>query len=264
MTRADPVSRSAGTLIDRARSLLRDERVADRRGWLQAVHPVLKLLGVLALLVVTVTFDRPGPPAAMLAMTVLAAVLSRVPLGTHALRTGVPMTVSLLIVAPQAVLLPGATLAGPVTVPGSTYVATFTLRVGASVSLLGLLLSTTRFAALVGALRTLRVPRTAVTLLAITYRYLLVVFEELSRLVLARRSRRIRRATLAESWREVGSLLGTFLLRALDRGERVGRAARSRGGTAGRAYTRQHAIGLPDAAFAFIVFATVAAGVLLA
>jgi cobalt/nickel transport system permease protein len=263
VTRADPVSRSAGTLTDRARGLLRDERVADRRGWLQAVHPVVKLLGILALLVITVTFDRPGPPAAMLAMTVVAAVLSRVPLGTHALRTGVPMAVSLLIVAPQAVLVPGVTLTGPVTVPGASYVVTFSLRVGASVSLLGLLLSTTRFASLLTALRSLRVPRTAVTLLAITYRYLLVVFEELARLVLARRSRRIRSATLGESWREAGSLLGTFLLGALDRGERVGRAARSRGGTAGRSYTRKHPIGVADAGFAFVVSATVTAGVLL-
>ncbi|WP_135663655.1 cobalt ECF transporter T component CbiQ [Halorhabdus rudnickae] len=263
MSHADPVSRSAGTLADRTRGVLRDERVAGRSGWLQTVHPVVKLLGLFALVIITVTFDTPGPPAGMLALTAGLVALSRVPLRTHVLRTGVPMAVSLVIVAPQAVLFPGPTLVGPITVPGAEYVATFALRVGASVSLLGLLLSTTRFASLLGALRTLRVPRTAITLLAITYRYLLVVFEELSRLVLARRSRRIRAATLRESWREAGSLLGAFLLGALDRGERVGRAARSRGGTAGRAYTHRHAIGIADAAFAFVVFATVAAGVLL-
>ncbi|WP_181685779.1 cobalt ECF transporter T component CbiQ [Halorhabdus salina] len=262
MSPVDPVGRSAGTLTDQARGLLRDERVATRSGWLQAVHPIVKLLGIVALIAVTVPFDTPGPPAAMLGLTIGLAVLSRVPLATHALRTGVPMAVSLVIVAPQAVLLPGAPLLGPVTVPGISYAATFTLRVGASVSLLGLLLSTTRFASLLGALRTLRVPQTAVALLAITYRHLLVVFEELSRLVLARRSRRVRSATLRESWLEAGSLLGTFLLGALDRGERVGRAARSRGGTAGRGYPRQRAVGLRDAAFAFVVFATVAAGVL--
>ncbi|WP_136688707.1 cobalt ECF transporter T component CbiQ [Halorhabdus amylolytica] len=263
MSPVDPVSRSAGTLTDRARGLLRDERVAERPGWLQAVHPVVKLLGVFALIVVTVTFDAPGPPAAMLAVTLVLAGLSRLPPKAHALRTGVPMAVSLVIVAPQAVVFSGSALAGPITVPGASYVATFVLRVGASVSLLGLLLSTTRFASLLGALRSLRVPRTAVTMLAITYRYLLVVFEELSRLVLARRSRRLRSATLRESWREAGALLGTFLLRALDRGERVGRAARSRGGTTGRTYVRRQAIGVADAAFASVVFAAVAAGVLL-
>ncbi|QGN07457.1 cobalt ECF transporter T component CbiQ [Halorhabdus sp. CBA1104] len=263
MTPVDPVGRSAGTLTDRARGLLRAERVATRSGWLQAVHPVLTLFGIGGLIAVTVTFDAPGPPAAMLGLTIALAALSRVPLLTHGLRTAVPMAVSLVIVAPQAVLLPGETLSGPLTVPGVTYAATFSLRVGASVSLLGLLLSTTRFASVLGALRTVRVPRPAVALLAITYRYLLVVFEELSRLVLARRSRRIRPASLRASWREAGSLLGTFLLRALDRGERVGRAARSRGGTAGRTYATRHGIGLADAAFAFVVFATVAAGVLL-
>lgn len=264
MSRADPIGRSAGTLTDRSRALLRDERVASRDGWLQAVHSVVKLLGIVALIVVTATFDTPGPPAAVLGLTIGLAALSRVPLAVHGLRTGVPMAIALLIVAPQALLIAGPTLLGPVSVPGATYVATFALRVGASVSLLGLLLSTTRFTSLLGALRTLRVPRTAVTLLSVTYRYLLVVFEELSRLVLARRSRRIRRATLGESWWEAGSLLGTFLLRALDRGDRVGRAARSRGGTSGRAYPHSQAIGVADAAFAFVVFGTVAAGVLLA
>ncbi|CCQ32318.1 Cobalt transport protein [Halorhabdus tiamatea SARL4B] len=264
MNRADPIGRSAGTLTDRTRGLLRDERVASRDGWLQAVHPVVKLLGIVALLVVTVTFETPSPPAAVLAVTIVLAALSRVSLAVHGLRTAVPTAIALLIVAPQAVLISGPTLLGPVSVPGGTYVATFALRVGASVSLLGLLLSTTRFTSLLSALRSLRAPRTAVTLLSITYRYLLVVFEELSRLVLARRSRRVRRATLGESWREAGSLLGTFLLRALDRGERVGRSARSRGGTSGRVYAHQHAIGFADAAFAFVVFGTGTAGVLLA
>lgn len=264
MSRADPIGRSAGTLTDRTRALLRDERVARRQGWLQAVHPVVKLLGIVALLVVTATFETPGPPAAVLALTIGIAALSRVPLAVHSLRTAIPTAIALVIVAPQAVLIAGPTLLGPVSVSGGSYVATFALRVGASVSLLGLLLSTTRFSSLLSAFRTLRVPRTATTLLSITYRYLLVVFEELSQLVLARRSRRVRRATLGESWREAGSLLGIFLLRALDRGERVGRAARSRGGTNGRAYTRSQSIGLADAAFAFVVFGTVAAGVLLA
>lgn len=264
MTRSDPIGRSAGTLTDRARALLRDERVATRQGWLQAVHPVVKLLGVLALLVLTATFATPGPPATVLALTVVLAALSRVPLSVHGLRTAVPTAIAVLIVAPQAVLTSGPTLLGPVSVPGAAYVATFGFRVGASVSLLGLVLSTTRFTSLLSALRTLRVPQTAVTLLSITYRYLLVVFEELSRLVLARRSRRIRPASFTDSWREAGSLLGTFFLRALDRGERVGRAARSRGGTTGRAYVRNQPIGPADAAFAFVVFGTVAAGVLLA
>ena len=169
-----------------------------------------------------------------------------------------------MIVAPRLVLVSGPTLLGPVSTDGAIYVMTFVLRVGAAVSVLGLLISTTRFADLAGALRRLGIPRTAVVLLTITHRYLVVVFAELARLVLARRSRRVRSATLRESWSEGTSLLGTFLLRALDRGERVSRAARARGGTAGRTYTRRHAIGAADAAFAFVVFATVAAGVLFA
>lgn len=260
----DAIDRSGTALADRAESLLRAEQVAGRTGWLQAVHPVLKLLGIPALIALTVTFETPGPPAAMLGLSVGLAALSRVPLGVHALRTGVPAVVSAVIVAPQLILLPGPTLLGPVSVAGATYVTTFAVRVAAAVSLLGLLISTTRFGDLAGALRTLRVPRSAVVLLTITHRYLLVVFAELARLVLARRSRRIEPAGIRASWREGASLLGTFLLGALDRGERVGRAARARGGTAGRAYSRPRSIGLADAAFAFVVCGTLAAGVLVA
>lgn len=264
MSYADAVGRSAAALADRTRTVLRADTLARRNGWLQSVHPGLKLVGLFAVLVLTVSFDAPGPPAAVLALAAGFAMASRIPLRSLAVRIAAPATVAAVIVSPQLVLLEGTPFAGPVTLPGVAYVATFVLRVAAAVSLLVVLITSTRFAALTAALRTLRIPRTAVALLAITHRYLLVVFDELARLVLARRSRRVRPATLRESWEEAGSLLGAFFLRALDRGERVGRAARARGGTAGRSYRRPRPIGLADAVFAFVVSATVAAGVLIA
>ncbi|MFB6201362.1 MAG: cobalt ECF transporter T component CbiQ [Halorhabdus sp.] len=264
MSRADTVDRSVAALAGRTRTVLRGDELARRDGWLQSVHPVIVLVGLFALIVLTVTFDTPGPPAGVLVLAGGFAVASRIPLRSLALRVVPPAGVAFVVVSPQLVLLEGTGLLGPITDPGATYVATFVLRVAAAVALLGLLIVTTRFAALTDALRVLRVPRTAVTLLTITHRYLLVVFDELARLVLARRSRRIRPATLRTSWQEAGSLLGTFFLRALSRGERVGRAARARGGTTGRSYPRLHPISLADVVFAFVVCATLAAGVSLA
>jgi cobalt/nickel transport system permease protein len=132
------------------------------------------------------------------------------------------------------VLIPGEPLVGAlgmtVTLEGVTYVGLFTLRVAAGVSLLSVLVLTTPFATIVGAMRRLRVPVALVWVIAVTYRYLFLFFDELRRLVLARNSRTTGEDSLRGEWRDARRLSGTFLLRALDRGERVGRGMRARGG----------------------------------
>jgi cobalt/nickel transport system permease protein len=75
---------------------------------------------------------------------------------------------------------------------------------------------------------------------------------------LARNSRTKGEATLRDGWRDGRRIAGTFLLRTLDRGERVGRGMRARGG--GRApspYGRPRQLDWGD--FALLVVA--AAGI---
>jgi cobalt/nickel transport system permease protein len=108
------------------------------------------------------------------------------------------------------------------------------------------------------------VPTTAVALLAVTYRYLLVLFDELARAVRARRARTIRAPSLRGVWRDSGSSLGSFLLRTIERGERVERAARARGARSGsgvRYDPPAERLGLADAAFGVLVVAVVALAV---
>jgi cobalt/nickel transport system permease protein len=265
VTRTDILDRTVAELGEYAQAFLRAERLATRDGFLQTVTPAVKLVGLGVLIVVTVSLDRPGKLAAMLGLAVLLAGLSRISIRRVAVRAAAPAGFSFTIVAPQLLLVPGPPVLSPLPVSPAAVavVGTFVLRVTAAVSLLSLLLLTTRFAAVVAGLRRLRVPDIAVTLLAITHRYLLVFFDELTRTVLARKSRTLPEAdwSLRQSYRDTGSLLGTFLLRTIERGERVQRAARARGGTRMRPYRRHASLGRADLVFGVLV--AVVSGVML-
>jgi len=262
--RSDVLDRTVAAIAARAQWFLLIEELPIRKGLLQAVAPSLKVVGVFALVVVTVIQQELRTVGPLVVLSVLLAVASRIPLRTFLGRLAGPPLVAAVVVAPQAVLMDGPRLATlPLSVAGVDYVATFTVRVAACVGFLSLLLLTTRFSTLLSGFDRLRVPRIAVLLLAITYRYLLVFFAELERMVRARRSRRLAEPDLRRTWRDSGNFVGTFLLRSLERGERVGRAARARGGTGGTPHRPPTRLGRADLAFGLIVALTVV-GVIVA
>ncbi len=149
-------------------------------------------------------------------------------------RSAIVPLFSAIVVLPQAVLLAGDPLWGvggiTITNTGVLYVIQFTLRVFLGVALLAVLVTTTRITAILAALRALYVPATIVWVIAITYRYLFLFFEELRRLLYARNSRANSTMSLRAGWTDARRLAGSFLLRTLDRGVRVGRGMRARGG----------------------------------
>lgn len=253
------LDRTVATVADSARWFLLAEDLPDRDGFLQSVTPTVKLLGVVALVALTVT-QRSLPTVAALALLSAAlAALSRVPARTFLGRLTGPPAFALVVVAPQAVLMGGPTLGSlPLSAAGVDYVVTFVVRVAACVGFLSVLLVTTRFADLLGALRRLRAPPIAVSLLGITYRYLLLFFAELERMVRARRSRTIAEPSLRKNWRDSGNAVGAFLVRSLERGERVQRAARARGGTGRTPVRSRESLGAADLAFGLVVALAVA------
>ncbi|MBX0295233.1 cobalt ECF transporter T component CbiQ [Haloarcula nitratireducens] len=259
MARTDLLDRTVAAIAARARWFLLAEDVPERSGFLQAVAPSVKLIGVVALVAFAVTRRDLQSVALLAGVAAALALLSRVPLRTFLGRATGPAAFAAVVVAPQAFLTGGPTFAGtPLSAAGVEYVAVFTVRVAACVAFLSVLLLTTRFADLLVALRRLRAPAIAVSLLAITYRYLLLFFAELERMVRARRGRTLADPDLRRTWRDSGNFVGTFLLRSLERGEGVQRAARARGGT-GATPTRSHeSLGAADAGFALVVLATVA------
>jgi cobalt/nickel transport system permease protein len=91
-----------------------------------------------------------------------------------------------------------------------------------------LLLTTTRFSDLLGVLWRIGVPAVLVTTLALMYRYIHVLLDEMSRMRRARRSRTFvggRRA----AWRDSAQIAGLLFVRASERAERVYLAMCARG-----------------------------------
>lgn len=255
------VARSVESITAALRRFFVAERVATAEGFLQRRDPRVSLCSI-AGFALGVMITR--TVAVMLLFGLLTVVLawrSAVPPRRLLARSAVVPLVSGIVVVPQAVLLPGETLVAAsgltVTDAGLAYVLAFTLRVWIGVALLSLIVMTTPFSAVVAALRQLRVPVALVWVTAVTYRYLFLFFDELQRLLLARNSRTTGRSSLRAGWRDARRIAGTFLLRTLDRGERVGRGMRARGGARPPSpYGRPRAVDVYD--YALVALAVVA------
>ncbi|MFW6382535.1 MAG: cobalt ECF transporter T component CbiQ, partial [Haloferacaceae archaeon] len=244
------------------------ERVASNDGFLQRRDPRVSLASIAGLALAVLIARTLAVTVAFGLVTVALARLSAVPLRRLLARAAVVPLVSAVIVLPQAVLLPGEALVRgfgfAVTDAGVAYVVLFTTRVGVGVALLSLIVMTTPFSSVVAAMRGLRIPVALVWVIAVTYRYLFLFFDELRRLVLARNSRTTGRSSLRGGWRDARRIAGTFLLRTLDRGERVGRGMRARGGARPPSpYERSQALdGYDYALVAFAAAAVVGSGVI--
>lgn len=134
-----------------------------------------------------------------------------------------------------ALLLPAASLMA-LTIPVSRGLAAgwdlaATVVVRALLSFLGLLwlVNTTPFETLLAAFRGLGLPRSFVALLAFTYRYLFVVFDELARMRTAQRARTFGRRSPWRVWNSTVQLVAVLLIRSLNRSERVHQAMLARG-----------------------------------
>lgn len=254
MTRTRLFDRTVGRITAHAQWMLRSEALPERDGFLQRVTPLTKLVGVFVLVTLTALQRDLATVTALLGLAVGLGIVSRIPIHTLAGRLAGPPGFALVVVAPQAVLIDGPALySTPISTPGLEYAAVFTVRVAACVAFLSVLLVTTRFRVIVTALRRLGLPPIAVSLLSISYRYLRLFFAELERMVRARRSRTVTDPDLDRTWRDSGHFLGTFLIRSLERGERVQRAARARGGTGTPRMGQREPLGMADLTFGVLV-----------
>lgn len=101
----------------------------------------------------------------------------------------------------------------------------------ALVTLMLVLLTSAPLDTLLKAAHVLRVPGLLVQLVALSYRYVFVVADELARLRVALRVRGYRNRANRHSYRTIGHVAGTLLVRSYERSERVGQAMRCRGFT---------------------------------
>jgi cobalt/nickel transport system permease protein len=99
----------------------------------------------------------------------------------------------------------------------------------AIVTLMLILLATAPLDATLKAAHALRVPGLLVQLALLTYRYVFVLGHEMSRIRFALRVRGYRNRASRHSYRTIGHVAGTLLVRSVEQAERVGQAMRCRG-----------------------------------
>jgi cobalt/nickel transport system permease protein len=238
---------------------------------LQALDARVKLVG-LGSLVVAAAFSRNAAVlAALFALGVTLAAASRLRLRGLALRVWlVAFAFTAMIAAPALVLTPGAPLwrlpvgLPPVTEPGARAAILLVARVEATVTFSALLVLTTPWMRLLKALRTLRVPPEAISLLAMTHRYAMLLAETANQMFESRQSRTVGRLSGEQQRRMVVASGGVLLSKTLETSGQVSEAMQARGFCGEVRLLDEFRMRLPDywaiAGFAAVTVAALLAG----
>jgi cobalt ECF transporter T component CbiQ len=210
------------------------ERWALAPGLLQAIDPRFKIVAFAALILSCSLTHSAILLACLYALATLLALLSRIGAGDFTKRIWVFVPIFTSIVAiPALFLTPGARIAslGPlaITAEGARAALMLVLRVSASVSFSVLFVLTTPWHRVLDALASLRIPRVVISLLSLSYRYLLLLLRTLAELFMARTSRVIAPLPFRQEAAFASRSTGFLFLKSLHLAEGVHMAMVSRG-----------------------------------
>lgn len=225
------------TTIGFARVLTRamsSEETARKRGLLQSLDVRVRLIGLLTLLLAVTLSRKIGIVAALFVLALILAVLSRVNLLMLARRvwlivlgfTGV-IAIPALFTTPGRSILSNGTIA--ITEQGLGTAALLILRVETAVTLTTLLIVCTPWNHVLKALRTLRLPKEAIAILAMTYRYIFLLVETTAQMFESRRSRTVGVLNGSEQRQIAGRTAGVLLSKSVALSNEVYLAMESRG-----------------------------------
>jgi len=225
------------------------EGYARKKGLLQFVDPRFKLVGMLWLVVCVILVGRVEWVLAILGVTILLAVASKVRLGYYLKRVWLFIPLFTLVIAvpamfnfivpgqPLLVLLSKGDFLGPVvspwtvsiTIPGVQGAILFVLRTGAAVSLVILLALTTRWTDLLASFQSLKIPTAFVMILGMTYRYVFVIVGIAQDMSLALKSRTLKPDRSGDVRKWLGATIGVLFHRSMNMSELVNLSMISRG-----------------------------------
>ncbi len=207
------------------------ELQADRDTFVHHLHPLVKMATTLLFLILVISFDRYqiSPLFPFFLYPVGLAILSDTKIR--------PIAVSLLTVLPFVLFISLSNIVLdrqlaftieriPITY-GMLSSISILLKTVLTVSAVLLLISTTSVTVLAEQLTRLKIPSILVLQLMLTYRYIAVLFEEASSMVIAYTLRSSRKRGVA--MRDMGVFLGNLLLRSMDRADRIYHAMKCRG-----------------------------------
>jgi cobalt/nickel transport system permease protein len=184
------------------------------------LDPRWKLAGLAIVAAAAAAVRSPGPAAAAFVAAVLLAAISRLPRPWLVRRLGA-LAIALL---PFAIVMP--LVEGTA---GLQLVGLFALKAFAVVLFALVALGTAPMPVNLHAARALGVPSTLILVLSLSYRYLYLLADELDRLRRAVRVRGFRPRMDRHSYRTVGHVIGTLVVRGTERAEGVAHAMRCRG-----------------------------------
>ncbi len=234
-------------LLDEVSKVIRNslelETVSRRDGWLQRADPRFVVIILISLLVTAVLLRNTVSIVVVLVFTYIMAITSKVPMGWYLKRIWlfVPFfTVVIMIPSMTNLITPGQMVGTSITMLGRSiyftkggllYALTFTLRVGAAVSLSVLLVATVEWSKLMRALSQLRLPSSFVLILDMTYRYIHVLLNTVTNMFMAKKSRMVGKPSTDELRTIGGSSVTCLFSKSLNMSEQVYLAMMSRGYT---------------------------------
>jgi len=205
------------------------EQVYGLQGW----DPRVKLMLTVSAVFLNVYLAQPTVSVALLALALLGLLASRTPWRALLFFVLAPSWALLLVAVGFAVGFGHTPLwsVGPITVTteGLAQGGNAVLRVASEMSWMALLILTTPFHDILGALRWFRVPEVLVGTLGFMYRYIFMLFDEFSSM---RSAARVRGGFdgVGRGMGTTGALLAQIFFRAYDRSERIALAIQARGG----------------------------------
>jgi cobalt/nickel transport system permease protein len=191
---------------------------------LRRLDPRWKLAALSLTLVLAGLLQGLLPASVALAGSLLLAWLGQLPRRWFLSR----LVLVLLFVAPFALTLP-LLFPGDSWWPGVRLGLLLVLKAMTLLALALVLFTSSPLADTLKAAHALRVPGLLVQLFGLTYRYAFLIAGELGRLRVALRARGYRNRPTRHSYRTIGHVAGTLLVRSHERGERVAQAMRCRG-----------------------------------
>jgi cobalt/nickel transport system permease protein len=200
----------------------------------QRFDPRWKLAAILFAALAITLLRTVGPALVGLAAAVALVVLARLPWRWYCGRLGLAMALFAIFL----VWLPFVPhtdhdtyeIGGIViSLTGTLRLLTLTAKLGGMISLMLVLLVTAPLHDTFKAAHALHIPHVLIQLVMLTYRYVFLLVEEFSRLRVALRVRGFRNQVNVHSYRTIGQVAGTLLVRSHERSDRVAQAMRCRG-----------------------------------
>ena len=211
------------------------EEISTRAGLLQSLDPRVKVVSILALLLAVSLSRSLWVIAGIYVVALILALVSSIPADFFVKRVWLALPFFTgMIILPALFITPGPPLVQlpfglVITQTGFTSALFLLLRVSTSVSLTLLLILTTPWNMVLGALTVLKVPDVFILILGMTYRYIYLLLHIANDMFLSRKSRVVGRMSSADERRMFAVIGGTLLSKSLNMSSEVYLAMQSRG-----------------------------------